>query len=175
MKNKKWDGILEVLEINHTSKEGQILWSDKNLKNILHSEGEEYFLKVLFTELEKTDYYYMGLDNRGVISVSDGLANLVGEPTTHGYTRQTLSSTTSWTFSISEGNRQVKSAIITFTANAGTWGPVANLFMTMQDQDVDPTEGYLISTVALGSAITLHDGESVSLRMAIKLRDCSIV
>jgi hypothetical protein len=174
-----WHGLIEILEINHI-RDGEIIWQNFNLKNVLHQQGELYFLQILFANgsadsmgntMTVPPLYYFGLDNRSTISVTDTLSSISGEPTTNNYQRQVANSTTNWTFGTStNGNNQAKSPILTFGAYGGSWGPVCNLFLTMQPQTTDNTNGYLISSVYLGNAaITVIDGDSISLRMSATL------
>lgn len=173
--NKDWRGILQIDEIKHI-RNGKVIWEKFNLKNILHLQGEEYFLKILFSSsITKPTNYYFGLDNRDTISVSDELTDLYNEPQTHNYSRQVASSSTDWTFVSTTVYSEAKSPVLTFGASGGSWGPVCNLFMTMQDQSEDPTTGYLISTVYLGENITVLDGDSISMRMGVKLQDGSLL
>jgi hypothetical protein len=171
-----WHGIIEVEEIKHI-RNGQVIWQDSNLHNLLHNQGEEYFLKILFSNLiQKPAYYYFGLDDRDVIAETDTLADLDGEPTIHGYYRQVVNSVDDWTFALSGGYWQAKSAILTFGAHGGSWGPIKNLFLTMQAEDADPNNGYLISTVYLNNpGVIVADGDSISMRMVAKLKDCTII
>jgi len=168
-----WHGILEILEVKHI-RNGQVIWQGSHLHNILHTQGEEFFLKVLFSNvIAKPEYYYFGLDNRATLSLADTLSDLDGEPQIHNYSRQIVNSTTDWTFAVNNGYIQAKSAILTFGAYGDSWGPVRNLFLTMQPQENNPDDGYLISTVYLGNPdIIVVDGDSISMRMAVKLKDC---
>jgi hypothetical protein len=166
--------LLNVLETYHFGRNGEILWKNTNLQNTLHTQGEEYILKLLFSDvIDKPSYYYFGLDNRTTIAVGDELADLSGEPTANGYARQAKNSTTDWTFTTISGYWVAKSAVITFSATSGIgWGPIKNLFLTMQDADVLATSGYLISSVDLGQTISVISGESISLRMVAGLKWC---
>lgn len=173
MKKKDWRGILQVVEVNHIRNK-QVIWQSSNLKNVLHIQGEEYLLKILFSNIiAKPQYYYFGLDNRATVAEADTLLSLDGEPTTHNYSRQIVNSISDWAFAVSGGYNEAKSPILTFGAYGGSWGPIRNLFMTMQTQETDPALGYLISTVYLGQKITVLDGDSISMRMAIKLKEAT--
>ncbi len=167
-----WHGILEIIEISHI-RDNKVLWSNKNLKNMLHNEGEEFILKILFADLVKPEYYWFGLDNRTTLDVTDTLLSITDEPSSHGYERQGVSSSEGWAFSNVGGQIIAKSPIITFAAVGGNIGPVRNIFMTNQSEAAVPTDDdYLISTVYLGQILTIVSGDAVSLRVAIKLKDC---
>lgn len=166
--------LIEILEIKHIRNK-QVIWQNFNLKNVLHSQGEDYFLKILFSNIiSKPEFYYFGLDNRSAISYSDILTD-VEEPMVNNYSRQVANSIDDWTFDISNGDNRAKSPILTFGAHGGSWGPIRNLFLTMQPQETSNENGYLISSVYLGnSSIIVADGDSISMRMAATLKNCSV-
>jgi len=167
-----WHGLMQVEEIQHI-RNGKIIWQNNNLKNLLHIQGEEFILKVVFSEyLLKPENYYFGLDNRSSLNVADDLTDLEDEPTTNGYFRQSVNSTDDFTFLVVEGYNRARSPILTFSAMGGSWGPIRNLFLTMQDQDISADLGYLIASVDLEQDITVVSGDAISLRMAMTLRDC---
>lgn len=170
---KNWNGLVKILEINHQSKDGKILWSNKNLNNVFHKEGESYILTAVFAGEEIPTNFYLGLDGRSDLSaednVSDTMASLIDEPTVNGYQRQAVSST-AWTLQLVNGVYRVVSPIMTFQASGGSWGPVKNLFLTNKEDD----SGSLIASVVLNNDLTLDDGELVNLRIGLSLRnyDC---
>lgn len=164
-----WHGIMKVLEVRHV-RNNQVVWEDRNIRNILHTKGEEFFLKVLFNNdgsLPQTNYYF-GLDNRLLINVADVMSNVEDEPSGNGYARQTLSSATGFTIELKNGINRALGSIVTFSATGVGYGPVRNIFLT---DKIDNT-GTLISTVVMTSPATLAPGDSLSLRMALSLRDC---
>lgn len=178
---KDWHGILKILEIQQV-RNNEIIWEHKNLYNMLHAEGEAYFLEVLFRNPNDgtlpPEFYYLGLDNRGSSDVEDTMADILDEPVGSGYSRQVVSSKpdqyTGWTITAGQtGNvtyNKALGSIITFNAAGGTWGPVTMLFLT----DKANNSGNLISTVALASEVYMEDGDALNLRMALSLRDCPI-
>lgn len=168
--SNKWH-LLKVLEVQHI-RDNKVIWSNQNLRNLIHLQGEEYILKILFSSMELTEHYYFGLDNRDVLDSSDTLDSLYQEPSRYGYSRQSVDSTVGWTFEEISGVYRAKSPIITFSASGGPIGPVKNLFMTMQEQNIDPINGYLISSVYLGSSLTIVDGDSISMRTSVGLSEC---
>ena len=52
------------------------------------------------------------------------LANLSGEPSGNGYSRQPVSSTTGFTIINNGGVYQARSNVVIFAAVTGSWGPV---------------------------------------------------
>lgn len=158
--------LMKVLEICHFDKKGKLLYNNKNIKNTLHGEGEEFILKILFDGSTVPSQYYLGLDSRSVLSRADSVSELSTlEPTTSGYIRQIVESN-SFNFTNNElGNYQANSPVVLFRATNGSWGPVRNIFLTNEAG----YNGKLISSVPLGSNLVVQDGEIVSLRIGIAL------
>lgn len=164
-----WNGLMKILEIKHISKKKEIVYQEFDIKNILHKSGEEFILKTLFDDFDKTQTYYIGLDNRSSLSAIDTLntAYLL-EPNQNSYERQTA---TIEEFSIntnSSGNIQANSPAISFRAIGGTWGPVKNIFLA----NSLGSSGYLISSASLSQSLTVEDGEIITMRMSFSLKDC---
>lgn len=168
-----WSGLVKILHVQHLSKNGNVLWEDRNLKNVFHTEGEAFVLNSVFSGGNNPntfipDNYYFGLDNRTSPSAGNTMADISGEPTVNGYFRQAVSSASQFVISEVEGINQANGPIIQFSAVGGPWGPVKQLFLT----NGTGTTGDLIATVALSTELTLEDGESVNMRMGLSLRDC---
>ena len=164
--------LITILEIKHLSRDGRIIWQDRNLVNTLHAEGELFILDVLFSGQPLPENYYFGLDHRTAITTKDTITSLTGEPNNgyNGYARQPVSSVGQFESGVTiYGDNMVESPIMYFSAHDGSWGPVKNLFLTNVSQDDD--SGYLISSVPLSSAATVNDGESLTLRMGLALRN----
>jgi hypothetical protein len=160
---------MKVLEIEHV-RNGKVIWQSKNLYNTLHTEGENLLLQVLFTNdgMLPPVNYYLGLDNRPVIAISDTMASLQGEPVGFGYVRQAVSSATGWQIGLTNGVYAAVTEIVTFTAVGGDVGPVSNLFLT----DKGDNTGTLISSVPLSQpGQTIADGDAVNMRMSMSLQD----
>jgi len=158
--------------LKHT-RNGKVIREEKNLNNTLHKRGEEFMLRALFTAGNSPnslipDDYYFGLDNRTTVNDDDDFVNVVGEPTSYGYSRQTVSSLGEITVSENDNKIRGTTTILTFRADGGTWGPVRNLFIT----DRSDNNGYLIATVANASAFTVIDGDDITMRMSIGLSGC---
>lgn len=164
--------LLRIDWIKHI-RDGKVLWEDKNLDNVLHKRGEEYMLRALFTGGNNPnalipDDYFFGLDNRTVPAADDDFVNIIGEPASFGYVRQTVSSLGEFVVSENDGLIRALTSIITFRAVGGTWGPVQNLFIT----DRADSNGFLIASVPADAAFTVVDGDSVTMRMSIGLSAC---
>lgn len=172
--------LIEIKEIRHTTKEGRLLWKDANLKNLIHSNGEKYLLEAVMIggKLNNTfipSNYYFGLDDRVTVAVDDLMSTIQeagAEPGTgYGYQRQTIASYDQFVMTITEsGYNQAYGPVIYFSASGDSWGPVRNLFMTTQNDNT----GYLIASVTFPSAITVNDGDSISMRMGLAMRDCPV-
>lgn len=162
--NKKnyWNGILIIDEfIVH--RENKIIYKENNIKNMFHANGQFYFLKILFKHLNAPNSYYLGLDNRSVLSLDDTLESLDKEPVGKGYIRQSISSNN---FQINEnqnGNYRVVGPTVTFNATTNSWGPVKNIFLT---NVASGTGGYLVSSARLAEEIKLNPPDSATLKFA---------
>jgi len=165
-----WRGLLTILEIKHIDKDGNILWEDKNVKNILHKEGENLILTSCFQSGLNfpPPFYYFGLDNRTTLLESQTLSDVIFEPTANGYTRSSVAND-EFDVDLISGSYRALSPILTFSATGGSWGPVRNLFMTNAAQFAPG--GLLISSVPLSNPVTVIDGSSLTVRMALSLRD----
>lgn len=172
---KDWHGILRLDEF--VIKRGEeILFKTGNIYNILHTQGEAQILSALFlggavSNAYIPTNYYLGLDARTSLSVSDTLLSLVAEPTTGGYNRQPVSSTTGFSI-VTEGSTVLaKSGVLAFSATGANWGPVSNMFLT---NVANGTGGILYSSISLGASggVTVNNGESVSMRFSMALSNC---
>jgi len=168
-----WHGIMKVFEIQHLSKENEVLWEEKQLFNILHTEGEQFILTALFVDNTVIPTaYYLGLDNRPTLGVSDTMSSVITtEPVGNGYVRQPVLAQGEFVLgTATNGFSQVQTPILTFQASGGSWGPIINLFMT----DQSDSSGSLISSIRLSTEISLNDGEKVTVRMGFGMRDCTL-
>ena len=169
---KNWNGILKILEIQHKSPQGDVLWEDRNIHNILHQDGEEFLLRAAFTGgVESTivpEEYYLGMDNRLLVTAEDNLDSLIGEPSSGGYDRQAVNSSGDFSVNFENDHWVAVSPIVAFQATTGNWGPVGNLFLT----DQSGSTGFLISTAVLSTSISVNSGDSVTVRIGMQLKDC---
>ena len=173
MKKKDWHGIMKILEVRHIDCQGNVISQYNNLHNLLHQEGEEFLLRAVFVGGRVSDvipdFYYLGLDNRQAVGVSDTIDDLVGEPAGGGYERQAVSSDGDFAINLEQDHFLATSPIVAFRATTGSWGPVSNLFLT----SASDASGSLISTVVLPSAISLDSGQSVTMRIGMSLTECA--
>jgi len=170
--NKDWNGLVKILEIEHVSATGDVLWSNKNLYNTFHTAGEQFVLQAVFSGGVSNTIipynYYFGLDNRTTIADGDVMSSLSGEPNSNGYTRIALSSSNVFEVSLQGLHYRADGPIISFAASGGAWGPVKNLFLTTKSDNT----GVLIASVPLTQTITVNTGEAVNMRMGLSLKDC---
>jgi len=163
---KSWSGVLKIIEIEHI-RDSKVIWNQKDIYNQIHSKGEELLLNCCFNNdgSYPPAEYYFGLDNRPTIARGDLLSNLLDEPIGGGYIRQSRSSSSGFTVELVNGTYRASSAIITFSASGGSWGPVKNIFLTT----TSGSSGVLVSSSALSQQVSLTNGDSVNLRMALSL------
>lgn len=167
---EKWNGIMKVLELEHVGLNGHVLHREENLLNIIHSQGEDLILRILFSGQVVPENYYIGLDFRSVLDRPQTIADLFGwEPTTNAYSRQAVKSDNFSVVTMSSG-RQANSPTLLFRASGGSWGPVRNIFLSTALGY--GTNSVLISSVPLSTSITVADGEVVTMRMAMALSGC---
>jgi len=170
--NKNWHGIMKIIEVQHV-RNNSIIWEQKNVYNTLHALGEEFFLKCCFqiSENHPPENYYLGLDNRTSVSVSDDIDSLIDEPTgVNGYLRKPVNSMTGFDITPVSGIYRATSQIVSFVATGGGWGPVSNIFIT--NSNLNDGNTVLLATASLSSAITLNNGDNVNMRMSLSLQDC---
>lgn len=170
---KDWNGILKIEELLIKRNE-EIIYKVNDLYNILHTEGEAEILRALFiggptSNAYIPSLYYLGLDDRATLAASDTLATLSGEPSSGGYTRQPISSTTGFTLVESGSTVKAKSGVIIFSATGSSWGPVRNMFLT---NVATGTSGILYSSIPIGSNVTVANGDDISLRFSMALKNC---
>lgn len=162
--------FMKVLEAKHLDKNGNVLWKNTDLPNTFHIQGEEFLLKTVFNSgggVSIPSAYYVGLDDRGSVSVGDTLVNITGEPTTNGYIRQTVSSNNGFGVSQTGLDWNAVTRTLLFRAVGGSWGPVQNAFLTTGSGN----SGFLISTVPLLNPRSLVNGETFSFRISLGLRN----
>ena len=159
-----------VWTIRHLDAMGRTIWGE-TAHNMLHDEGEEFMLDVVFTETQSVPAsYYIGLDDR-TLAEDDTLADLTNEPSGSGYARQAVASNdTDFTLTQASGEDgyRATTSVETFTANGGAWGEVDNAFLCTV---ISGTSGKLIASVALSTPRTLQNGESLQVSMYIKLSE----
>lgn len=167
--NKNWHGIMKLIEVVHTNSNGEILFKQNNVLNILHRTGEQYILNTVFIG-SKSDYFYFGLDGRSGLTVLDTMttiSNAGNEPNINGYSRVSVSSVNAFSLSLVSDHYVVTCPVISFSATGGSWGPVKNLFLTTSSNN----SGTLIASVPLSQNTTLSAGDTLNVRLGLSLRD----
>lgn len=170
---KNWHGIMTVDYFQHI-RDGKVLFEQKNIKNLLHVQGEQQILNALFVGGNTSNAYipstyFLGLDDRTTLSASDTLTSLVSEPVSGGYARQGVSATTGFTIETSGTSVKATTGIVTYSCTTSSWGPVRNLFLTNVGSG---TAGILYSSVALSNTVTLAPGDSITLKFSLSLGNC---
>jgi hypothetical protein len=166
---------MKILWLEHRDAQGNIIQKQENIRNLLHYEGEEFILQAIFLGGKTNNTfiptnYFLGLDNRIPVQQFDTLASLNAEPVFNGYTRQNLSSSGGdFAVVFEDGVFKALSNIVAFTASGGSWGPVQNLFLCTTNDNT----GTLISSATIDTPITVNDGESVTMRIGILMKDCA--
>ncbi len=173
-KSNNWHGIMKIEEFLHIGKNGEILYKENDIYNILHNEGESRILSAVFLGGPTNNTYipanyYLGLDNRASLTVTQTLADLVGEPGGYGYARQPVSSSTGFSLVTTTTSIQARSSVVIFSATTNSWGPVTNLFLTNVSSG---TSGQLYSSAPLNNQVIVNTGESISVRFAMTLKNC---
>jgi hypothetical protein len=166
-----WNGLVKIDLIQHV-RDGKVIWEDRDLRNLLHYEGQKYLLQAAFQNNGETipNNYYFGLDSRATVAKSDTMISLVDEPNGGGYARVAVSSVSGFTFQQQpSGVWRAISSLLQFTSTGGGYGPVRNLFLT----GLSGMSQVLIASNALSSAITLTSGDTINLRMSLQLEDAS--
>lgn len=162
--------LMTILAIRHRDAEGRVVFGRDDLLNVVHSSGEEYMLNVLFSGLGAPPFYYMGLDSRDAPEASDSMAGLQGlEPSSNGYERQSVNSGGFAVAVNAAGAWQATGPTVLFRASGGSWGPIKNIFLCTGLGYETPA---LVSSVPIGQNITVQDGETVTMRMAMSLSGC---
>jgi len=158
--------LLTILKIEHVGPDG-VIWHAENLTNILHAEGEEYILNAAFADTAVIPAnFYFGCDNRLSLEREDTMADITGEPTVYGYTRQVVAYGEMIVEPDGSGYYGATSPILTFIASGGDWGPVGNLFLTTESGG----GGALIASVPFSTEVTVTDGTSINVQMRIALQ-----
>jgi hypothetical protein len=164
--------LLTIDSIQHIDKDGNVLWEETNIPNIFHTGGQQFLLSVAFSTAVGVIVpasYYLGLDNRSTLALTDTFTSLSAEPTQFGYARQAVSSATGFNLEVdSGGNFIMRSSVVTFSASGGSWGPVRNVFLSTSASNT----GFLVSSVVLGTPRTVADSQLITVRMSIGLTNC---
>lgn len=158
---------MTIDKFNIIDKNEKIIYEQNNIKNILHSEGEEFIIKSVFSSsVAVPSSYYVGLDFRNNLTKSDTMQSIYLEPNTGNYRRQEITSG-SWIVSNSSGTWIAKSPSIVFSAIGSGWGPVQNIFLTTIEEG--KTGKYIISSSKLQQNINLNAGQKIVLEISLSI------
>lgn len=160
-----------VWDVRCFAPDGTLVWEELGVPNMLHDEGEQFILEVLFTQAASVPAaYYLGLDDRATLAEADTLVTVAAtEPVGSGYSRQPVNSdAVDWTITQNGGDYQAASAVVTFAASGGTIGPVKNLFLC---NVASGTAGALIASVELSEERTMPNNFSLETSMIVKITE----
>ena len=170
---KDWTGLCKILSFQHI-RNGEVIYEEKNIRNMFHVEGEAFMLKACFTTAGNAPpaAYYFGLDSRVSPTLLDTLSTLTSqEPIGNGYVRSSVSSTGSGVnyFTIEEVDSVYRAtvSILTFSGTLAGYGPVRNVFLATSSDN----SGTLIATNSLSSPVTLSSGDAINIKMSLSLQD----
>jgi hypothetical protein len=165
---KEWNGLVTLEKLWITDENNKIIFEMQDKKNVLHVQGQALFLGCMFKNVTVPNLYYVGLDSRSTITASQTLANLTGEPTVPGYSRQPLTRTTDFELIVDTSSAKARSATVSFTASATSY-TASDMFLCTASSG---TNGLLISTVSFGTTITVSTTNVVSMKFAMTLGSC---
>lgn len=162
--------LMKILDLVHRDPAGEVIMHRREILNVLHLSGEEFMLGVLFSGTELPAHYYMGLDSRESPSAGDEMPSLEGlEPSGNGYERQQVDAQ-NFALSVGEsGSWQANGPVVSFRASGGSWGAVRNIFLCT---GLGYSQPALVSSAYVGQSLTVLDGETITLRMAMSLSGC---
>jgi len=161
-KHKFWEGIWEITHIRN----GKVIGREE-IRNALVDEGEENLLDTYFRNQNAPTSFYFRLCN-DALSETDTLANIQNEPVGNGYSAQVVERSTVGfpTLEIHDGDYRVISKEVTFSSVGGEIGPVNTVFVS----NTPDNSGKLIAFVGLSLTRTILDGDSMIVRMRIKMK-----
>lgn len=149
-------------------KDGNVVFEDKGL-NSLTNQGEEALLETFFRN--GTQYapvqFYIRLCN-DTLTQADTLSSISGEPMSNGYAPQLVerSDVGFSTKQLDEGDFQLVSKEVAFTASGGDIGPVTTAFLATSLDN----SGILVCFRALPIARIITSGNRGLVQMKIKLK-----
>jgi hypothetical protein len=156
-------GLKTKWRVEHRNIKGELLYSEEDIPNILHDEGEQAILSAYFdTDLAgfgaPPASLHMGL-RTNASAEGDTLASGLTEVSGTGYGRGAVSTTTGFTLSQVGGDYRATSTNVVFTAT-GTWTGAVALFLCTVTSG---TAGKLIASIALSTTRTLVNGDTLTV------------
>lgn len=162
---------MRIEELVHLDPLGREIRRQRNILNRVHLLGEDFVLRCLFAGGNVPSSYYIGLDSRESLSISDSMSSLQGkEPNEFGYERRAVGSDEFAVVTNPNSTCQANSPSVVFSASGGGWNPVRNIFLCT-GLGYGP-QSILISSAPLGQDLVVNSGETVSMRMSMALSAC---
>ena len=161
-----------VLEFRHFDARGNQIGVEEVALNSLDDEGEQSVLDCYLRATNCPVTYYLRLSDSSTpcsIAETDTLTTAsAGEPTVNGYAAQQITrDSTGWpTLGLDTGDYQAVSAVKTFAATTGSWGPVYCAFLATTSDNT----GKLVAHAALSTGRTLAAGESLQVTYRLKMQ-----
>lgn len=172
--SKPWNGLVKLIELKVVDLEGNVLFKKENINNVLHYGGQDLILSCMFDTTSVPAEYFVGLDSRPTIAVSNTMATIQTsglEPNGYGYSRQTLvRGTSNLVVNSSAQPPKVTSSTITFSATGGSY-TATDMFLCTALTGYS-SSNILISTVPFGTTITVSPSNLVSMKFALVLNGC---
>lgn len=165
---KEWNGLVTLERLWITNDKNEIIFELFDKKNVLHVQGQTLFLGCMFKDTAIPSVYYVGLDSRTTLTAPQTLADLTGEPTTPGYSRQPLTRNTDFELIADTNSARVRSATVSFTASLSNY-TATDMFLTTAGTGAS---GLLISSVSFGTTVTVTPTNVVSMKFAMTLGSC---
>ena len=166
--SKNWNGLVTIEELVVRDND-KIIYEAKDLKNILHTGGQELFLGCMFKNVSIPTTYYVGLDNRSTILANQSMSDISGEPNVSGYARQPLIKDTDFSFATTTNPVKIRSSTVVFSYAGFSYSATDMFLCTV----ATGTSGILISTVGFGTVINVSSSStSVSMKFAMTLGSC---
>lgn len=174
IRNAGMGGFHTVWNVWGTNPDGETIWEDLDLHNLMPDEGEQWILEVAFSEVQSTPAnFQIGLTDEVAsmideatdeTTIADGTDGV--EPAANGYARQTVASdNTDFPVAIDGGDFRAVSKVVTFTASGGSIPPsgaVDWMFLATG------AAGKLVAAVALSTGRVILDGDSLNTSIRIK-------
>lgn len=154
--------------VQHTNKDGEVLWEGKHMHNALANSGAAAILEYFYRGNASfaPGQFYVRLCNY-TPQVTDTLSTIQNEPSGNGYTPQLLPASTIGfpTRAIAtDGNVNITSIQVVFTATGGSIGPVTTAFLATSSNNT----GTLISYLPLAITRTILSGDSMTYQLSIE-------
>jgi len=166
-----WRDAYECLWTFQHIRDGKVIYEFRDKKNILVDEGELATIDTFFRDNASLyfpgDYFYIGL-YKGTVVETSTLATIPNEPAAaNGYARIAVERSSVGFPTIEQnedGNWQVVSKEVTFTASGGNIGPVNGAFLCTSSDNT----GSLIGAVAASVERTILSGDNSKLSLTFR-------